>query len=143
MRATYAYPADIETDEDGAVIVTFPDFGWGVTDGDTLAEALVQAEDCLGALIATTMWERRELPIPSAAQGRPVVPAPPLIAAKAALYQAMRDEGLTNVALAERMHTSETEVCRWLNPRLATKIAALDEALRALGWRLEVSVRAA
>ena len=139
-----AYPAVLENDPDDAgVIVTFPDFGWGATDGDTRAEALAQAEDALDELIAATMGEHKDLPAPSPARGRPLVRPTPLIAAKAALYMAMRDEGLTNVALAKRMGTSETEVRRWLNPGRATKIATLDEALRTLGRRLEVYVRAA
>ena len=33
MPDTCTYPAEIERDEDGRHIVTFPDFGWGATDG--------------------------------------------------------------------------------------------------------------
>ena len=35
MPATHTYPAEIERDEDGRYVVTFPDFGWGATDGAT------------------------------------------------------------------------------------------------------------
>ena len=39
MRDSYNYRASIEGDEDGCYVVSLPDFGWGVIDGATLAEA--------------------------------------------------------------------------------------------------------
>ena len=65
MPDTFNYPAEIECDEDGRHIVTFPDFGWGVTDGSTLDEALSEARDLLRELIAATIREGGELPSPS------------------------------------------------------------------------------
>ena len=61
----YAYPARIERDEDGRRVVTFPDFGWGATDGATLEEALDEARDLLRALMAATIREGAPLPAPS------------------------------------------------------------------------------
>ena len=52
MPDTHAYPAEIERDEDGRYVVTFPDFGWGATDGATRDEALAEAKDLLCELIA-------------------------------------------------------------------------------------------
>ena len=52
MPDTFNYPAVIERDEDGRFVVTFPDFGWGGTDGATLDEALDEAKDLLRELIA-------------------------------------------------------------------------------------------
>ena len=54
MPDTPAYPAEIERDEDGRCVVTFPDFGWGVTDGETRDEAFADARDLLRELIPTT-----------------------------------------------------------------------------------------
>ena len=65
MPDTHAYPAEIERDEDGRYVVTFPDFGWGATDGETRDEALAEARDLLRELIATTIRENRDLPVPS------------------------------------------------------------------------------
>ena len=64
-----------------------------------------------------------------------------LIAAKAALYLAMREAGLSNVALARRLGCQETEVRRLLSPRHNSKIGRLEQALAALGKRLVVDVR--
>ena len=83
MSDTYDYPAEIERDEDGRYVVTFPDFGWGATDGATRDEALTQARDLLRELIAATMREGKDLPGPSRARGRFVVAPPVPIALKA------------------------------------------------------------
>ena len=67
------YPAEIERDEDGRYVVTFPDFGWGATDGATRDEALAEARDLLRELIATTIREGADLPEPS--RGRKAAPS--------------------------------------------------------------------
>ena len=73
MPQTYNYPATVERDEDGRFVVTFPDFGWGATDGATLEEARAEAGDLLRELIAATMREGADLPAPSCAGKRVTV----------------------------------------------------------------------
>ena len=65
MLGNRNYLAKIERDEDGRFVVTFPDFGWGATDGATWDEALTEATDLLRELIATTIREGEALPAPS------------------------------------------------------------------------------
>ena len=77
MPDTHNYPAEIERDEAGRHVVTFPDFGWGATDGASREEALAEARDLLRELIATTIREGKDLPEPSGAgKGRPLVVPP-------------------------------------------------------------------
>ena len=83
MPDTYNYPAEIERDEDGRHVVTFPDFGWGATDGATREEALLEAKDLLRELLATTIREGELLPEPShPGKRRPLVVPPVQIALK-------------------------------------------------------------
>ena len=83
MPDTYNYPAEIERDEDGRYVVTFPDFGWGATDGATREVALLEAKDLLRELIATSIREGKALPQPSpAGNRRPLVVPPVQIALK-------------------------------------------------------------
>jgi antitoxin HicB len=56
-RAELAYPAQLEAEADGGYVVTFPDFGFGATQGDSLDEALVQAADLLETMVANYMAE--------------------------------------------------------------------------------------
>ena len=91
MPDTFNYPAEIERDEDGRFVITFPDFGWGATDGATRDEALADAKDLLRELITTTIREGEALPEPSRpSKSRPLVIPPVQIALKAALYDAYR-----------------------------------------------------
>lgn len=77
MPAAHTYPAKIERDEDGRYVVTFPDFGWGATDGATRDEALTEAKDLLRELIATTIRESKDMPEPSCADNEdPLVVLP-------------------------------------------------------------------
>jgi antitoxin HicB len=58
------------------------------------------------------------------------------MAAKAALYLAMRDSKITRTELARRLMCDEKEVRRMLDPRHATKLATIARALQILGKRL-------
>src|SRR6516165_2328151 len=89
-----AYPAQLEPEEDGGYVVTFPDFGIGVTQGDTREEALAQAADLLETMVANYMAEGWDLPEPSPARGRSFVRLASLVAAKAEVYRAMRQTGI-------------------------------------------------
>ena len=141
MSDTYDYPAELARDEDGRYVATFPDFGWGATDGATRHEALAEARDLLRELIAATMREGRELPPPSTAtRHRPLVVPPLPVALKAALYEAFREVGMSQRGFARDLGIAESEVRRMLNPDHATKAAAIDRALRRLGKRVSVSV---
>ena len=141
MSDTYNYPAEIERDEDGRHVVTFPDFGWGATDGATRDEALSEARDLLRELIATTIREGGHLPEPSpAGSGRSLVVPPVQVALKAALYEAWRRSGISQRGLARSLDVAESEVRRMLNPEHGTKAATIDRALRRLGKRVTVTV---
>ena len=135
------YPAEMERDEDGRYVVTFPDFGWGATDGASRDEALAEAKDLLREVIATTIREGGELPKPSrAGKGRPLVVPPMQIALKAALYDAWRATGMSQRRLARELGVAESEVRRMLNPDHSTKAATIDRVLCRLGKHVTVTV---
>ncbi len=133
MFDAHCYRAEIEWDEDDRYVVTFPDFGWGATDGATRDEALAEAQDLLRELITTTMREEGDLPVPSRAIGaQPLITAPVPIALKAALYEAVRETGCSQRDLADDLGVSQREVGRLLSPDEATKVATMTDALRKL-----------
>ncbi len=138
----FAYPVDLTPQDDGSVLVTFPDVRGAVTDGDTEAEALSEAADCLIAALGGYIELRRDIPAPShPRRGQPVVTVPPLVAAKLALYRAMRGSGLTRVALGKRLGISEGAVRRLLDLDHRSHIGQVEAALAVLGKRLVVEVR--
>ena len=140
----YAYPCQLVRDEDGELVVTFPDVPEAVTGGSDRAEALAMAEDALATALAGYVHEKWDIPIPSRpVRGQVVVPVPTVVAAKLALYSAMRAEHITKVELATRLRISESAVRKLLNPDHRSHIGQVQRALRAVGRNLKVEVTTA
>ncbi|WP_442966966.1 hypothetical protein [Rhizobium sp. C4] len=59
---------------------------------------------------------------------------------KLAVISAFRTSGLTKTELARRLGKQEAEARRILDPDHATKIATMQDAMRALGKTIVVSV---
>ena len=138
-----AYPIRLDRQDDGSVLVSFPDVPEALTEGETAREAQAEAEDCLVAALGGYIQDRRDIPPPSPARGRPLVALPALVAAKIALYRAMRAEQVGNTALAERLGTVEGTVRRLLDLDHRSHIGQVEAALRVLGKRLVISTQAA
>jgi antitoxin HicB len=62
------------------------------------------------------------------------------MAAKAALYLAMREAKISNVKLAKQLGCDEKDVRRMLDPRHNSRITALQAALAALGKKIVLAV---
>jgi antitoxin HicB len=137
----HAYPITLTPDEDGRVVVTFPDVKGASTDGADEAEAIANAADSLIAALIVHMTLRQPIPRPSPARRRPTVTVPPLVAAKLALYSAMLEQKVTSADLAHRMRRSESEVRRLLDLDHRSDIGQIEAALAELGKRLEIRVR--
>ena len=138
-----AYPVKLETEGGNSVLVSFPDIPEALTEGSTKREALAEARDCLIAALGGYVEGRRDIPRPSPGRGRPLVALPALVAAKIALYRAMRERGLGNAALAKQLGTVEGTVRRLLDLDHRSHIGQVEAALHVLGQRLVVATRAA
>lgn len=139
-----AYPATLKRQKDGHVLVTFPDIPEALTEGKSAPEALREAQDALLAALGGYINKRRAIPEASKLKrGQRLVLLPPLPAAKLALYQAMRDAGVTNVALGKRLKISETAVRRLIDPDHRSHIGQIEQALAVLGRRLVIEAEKA
>lgn len=138
----FTYPAKFTRDRnDGGYVVTFRDSPEAITQGNALAEALEEAEGALPAAIEGRIEVDLEIPAPtSTKRGERLVSAPVTTALKAAVYLAMREQGVSKSELARRMHIHEKEARRMLDPHHQTKVPALERALAVLGRRTEVAV---
>ena len=101
-----AFPVELESDEGGSVLVSFPDIPEALTEGASEREALVEAEDCLAAALAGYIKDRRDIPQPTSARGRPLVSPPILIAAKATLYIVWLEHWLGISSFAKKLGTA-------------------------------------
>jgi antitoxin HicB len=141
----FIYPVTLTPDEeDGGFVVKFVDFPEAITQGEDLQDALQEAVDCLEEAVANRMVMDLPLPAPSPmTEGQFAVTLPAQMAAKAALYLAMTEAGITNVELANRLHYDEKEIRRLLDPHHASKIPRIESALHAVGKQLIVGVQTA
>jgi antitoxin HicB len=140
MKSTLAYPA-VFTKEAKGIDVAFPDFPRAHTWADTEEGAYAMAVDCLRAAIEYALEEKDQIPTPSPVRkGQYAIPVSLDLAPKLALYEAMREEHISNVKLAEKLHVNETVVRRMLDPNHTSKPEQYTRALRALGRATQVSV---
>jgi antitoxin HicB len=137
-----AYAAKFEPDPEGGFVVTFPDFGWGVTEGDSMEEARGMALDCLRSMLQHLMRENE--PIPAAhcrpGQRRELIRLPALESAKVELYEALRASGVSRAELARRMGISKGNVERLFNLAHASRMDQMEAAARALDKRVSLSL---
>ena len=139
----YAYPCQLTPDEDGGLVATFPDVPEAITGGKDRAESLTMAEDALATALAGYVHEKWDIPTPSeTADGQVSVPVPTVVAAKLALYSAMRAQRVTKVELADRLGVSESAVRKLANPDHRSHMSQVQKALRAVGFNLKVEVTA-
>lgn len=134
-----AYPVEIQT-RNGAAVATFPDLPGLSARAASRRHALDAARLALVATLHSYAREHRDMPRPSPGRLRDLVDLPLLIAAKVALYQTMRDQNISNVALAERLNTVEGTVRRLVDLGHRSHVDQVEAALRLLGKRFIVDL---
>ncbi len=140
----YAYPCALTPDKDGGVVATFPDVPEAITGGKDRVETLALAEDALATALAGYVHEKRDIPSPTMLKNEQVsVPVPTVVAAKLALYSAMRSQRITKVELANRLGISEAAARKLTNPDHRSHMSQVQKALKAVGRSVAVQVTAA
>ena len=135
----YAYPCVLTPEGQGGYAVSFPNVPEALTCGDDRVEALAMAEDALAVALGAYVRCREAIPVPDPPlPGQEMVAVPLVVAAKLALYSAMREQGLTKVGLARLMGLSEGAVRKLVNPGHRSHIRQVEKALRKVGRRLVV-----
>lgn len=135
------YPAQLDYADDG-VTVSFRDIPEALTCGATKDEALNQARDALATAMEFYFEDKRRVPLPSSAlDGDELVALPASLAAKVLLLNEVLAQRVSNTELARRMGMTKQTAQRLFDLNHATKIDTLQEALKALGKDLIISVR--
>lgn len=140
----FQYPVLLTPAEEGGYVVTCRDLPPLITQGEDEQDALAQAADAMDEVFAATMIEGTEFPEPSEARRRERLVAPPAeTQAKAALYVAMRQAGISQMQLAKHLGVDEKEVRRLLDPHYGSKLPRIAEAINVLGQRLVIGLEPA
>ena len=128
-------------DDNGTVLVSFPDFPEVHTFGNDEDDALTRALDAFETALEAYMKDKRAIPAPSAPKKRDrTITIPAMVAAKIDLYRALRESKTTKYALARKLGWHVPQVDRLFNVRHQSKLEQLEAAATALGKRLEVRV---
>lgn len=139
----FEYPVLLKAAEEGGFVVTCRDLPPLITQGEDREDALVQAADAMDEVFATYMLEGIFFPTPSKTRRGEYSVAPPAeTMAKAALYTAMSEAGITKVQLAKQMGIDEKEVRCLLDPHYGSKLPRIAQAIQLLGKRLVIGLEA-
>ena len=140
----FVYPAFLQTDRSGEIIVSFRDLPECLTSGADEAEALIEAADALEEAIAGRLKRGDDIPAPSTQQsGERRVAVPSGMASKAALVLALRESGLPRAEFAALAGTDEGSIGEMLDPGHQTAPGHIERVLRVLGQQLVVEVEPA
>lgn len=140
----FEYAVKLTPAEEGGFVVTCRDLPQLITQGEDEDDALVEAADAMDEVFAAYMEGGLPFPAPTKAKrGEHVVSPPAEMVAKAALYVAMQEAGITKVQLAKKLGVDEKEVRRLLDPHYGSKLPRIAQAINALGRRLVIGLEAA
>ncbi len=140
----FQYPVLLTTAAEGGYIVTCRDLPQLITQGEDEQDALAQAADAMDEVFAAYMVAGIDFPEPSKTTRKECLVAPPAeTMAKAALYVAMREAGISKVQLAKQLGVDEKEVRRLLDPHYRSKLPRIAEAISLLGQRLVIGLESA
>ncbi len=142
----YAYPCLIERDLEEnratareAYVITFRDVPEAISGGWSWDEALEMAQDCLDVALSFYFDDGQDLPTPSPLRaGEVMISTTPTVAAKLALYAAMRAQGVTAAHLGEQLGLDEEATQKLLNPLHGSHITTVRRALTVVGRELVV-----
>ena len=140
----FQYAVLLTAADEGGYVVTCRDLPQLVTQGETEHDALEQASDAMDEVFATYLIEGVDFPASSKARRQERLVSPPAeTVAKAALYVAMRQAGISKIQLAKRLGVDEKEVRRLLDPHYGSKLPRIAKAISLLGQRLVIGVESA
>jgi antitoxin HicB len=136
------YQALFEPTGEGGYVVTFPDFRWGVTQGDSLEQVGEMATDALSMILNDLIEKGERLPTPGKHRGRKfrAVRLPALHGTRVELYVAFHASGVREAELARRMGISKVNVDRLFDLNHQSQLDQIEAAFRALGKELTFGV---
>jgi len=136
------FAIDLVADDNGTWLVTCPDLPEVTSFAADREEAAMRGRDAIETVLQARIDDAEPIPMPSAAdEGQLAVALPALTAAKVALYQAMRQAGMSKAALARALGWHGPQVDRLLDLGHASRLPQLERALAVLGKELDLQVR--
>ena len=136
-----AYPVLLTEDTNGTYLVEVPDLPEANSVGEDRDEALLNAADAIATALEIYFDERRSIPLPSEGRrGQNTVVLPAIEEAKVLLWNEMLAQNIRKAELARRLNVHMPQIDRLFNLKHSTKVEFIEQAARALGKKLQVTL---
>ena len=139
-----AYPARVWPEDGAYVVQGLEPMGNLLTYGDTLGEALDNAQEALTGILGAMMDHGRAIPAPAEAvekEGVYLVEPAPNVAVPLLIRRIREAEGLSQGELAARLGVTYQAVQKWERPGANPSVNSVGKIFRALGKQLELAIR--
>ena len=136
-----AYECTLKPEEEGGFLVTFPSLDEALTEGDSLEEALLNAEEVLTLTLEGRMSEGIDIPLPelekiSSPNSYLIYPSPRV---QSALLVKLIRKNKSLASLARSMETSWPAISRLEDPHHWSSLKQLNKVAEVFGNRLVLS----
>lgn len=135
----FAYCYTLTRDDNGTLLVLFPDVPEAAAVAESMVDAPKQAAEGLEAALQMYVDARRPIPSPTFESDDRVVLGVS-VTTKLLLSDAMVRQGIRKAELARLLGVHSPQVDRLLDLGHASRVEALESALCALGHRLDVAL---
>lgn len=138
------YPATITYNkEDKRYLVQFIDLDEAITEGETLEEALFNAQEVLTLTLEGRIDEKQNIPQPSVSKRKNLYLVAPSARVQAALLIRFAKGDYTIAKVARLLDTSWPAIARLENPHHWPSLRQLERVAAAMGKRLILSLEPA
>jgi antitoxin HicB len=134
------YPVNLSPDDDGSILVTFPDIPEALTRGVDVADALSMAIDALETALGLYMREWRDLPMPSQVDNRVTSSLGLRSTLKVAIYRAIRMRDWRKPDFARALDADLSVVDQLLDLRHASTVAEVEAAFTVCGVEADIMI---
>ncbi len=134
------YPYTVEPDDNGTLLIGFPDFPEAHTWAKDMEEAERRAQDAIDSAIQGRISDKEPIPIPHKAGRDPVVTLGTVRAAKVLVWNIMRGQDMTKAQLARALDWTPNMVDRLFDPRHASRFDQIEDAAEILGAVISLNV---
>lgn len=131
-----SYRIELTPDDNGTSLVTVPALPEVVTFADDAEEAEVRASDAIEEALAARVARGEDIP----ASDGDGVSVPLLSEMKVELYRACKERGVTRAELVRSLNWNRESVDRLFRLDHASKVGQLEEAYRALGLKVRLTI---
>lgn len=138
------FPVELSVLGNKSIKASFPDIPNAITCGKNERHALEMALDCLLTVFTAYMHDGDDLPQPSRVKrGQKGIEIPGMVAVKMAIYQEMKNRGVTQNELATKLGCDARQIRRLLDLDHNSRFDQIETALHVLGLKLAMAVEKA